>query len=347
MSKPFYYGGQAVLEGVMMRGRNSMAVAVRAPAGHIVVYEEQLQPGPVLQKVRHVPFLRGMFVLWDTLLLGMRALMFSANVGLQEEPGEVDSKAPAKEAQEPAVLSGPVLWLTVAISVLLSIGLFFVLPLVIIDILDRWIESHFVTDLIEGVIRLGILVGYMLLIARMEDIRRVFAYHGAEHMTINAYEAQAPVDVDNVRGFGLQHVRCGTGFLLIVVLISIFVFMLVSAAFGELAWYWKYLSRIALVPFIAAFGYEVIRFGAAHASNRLVQLLLAPGLYLQRVTTRQPDDSMLEVAIAAFKRVLASDAVIAAEELDAAVLLVDQTGRPVMSPVAPSMSPMPVGIEAD
>jgi len=336
MAKPFYYGGQAVMEGVMMRGRTSMAVGVRAPDGQIVVYEEALIPGPVLTKVRNVPFLRGAIVLWDTLLLGMRALIFSANVGLQEESDDVTDQV--KQGEDPAILSGPLLWLTVAMSLLFSIALFFVAPLVAIDILDRWIESHAVVNLIEGVIRISLLVGYMLLIGRMEDIRRVFGYHGAEHMTINAYESNLPVDVDHVRDQPLTHIRCGTGFLLIVVLISVAIFMLV----GRPVWYLLYGSRIVLVPFIAAIGYEVIRFGAAHTSNRFVRMMLAPGLALQSVTTRQPDDAMMEVSIAAFKRVLATDGVISEFELDPNVVAVDTAGRPV----GLVRDPEPVGVAA-
>lgn len=336
MAKPMYYGGQAVMEGVMMRGRSSMAVGVRAPDGKIVVYEEALVPGPVLTKVRDIPFVRGAIVLWDTLLLGMRALIFSANVGLQEESDDVTDQV--KEGEDPAILSGPLLWLTVSISLLFSIALFFVAPLVAIDILDRWIESHLVVNLIEGVIRISLLVGYMLLIARMEDIRRVFGYHGAEHMTINAYEAGLPVDVEHVRKQPLTHIRCGTGFLLIVVLISVLVFLLV----GRPAWYLLYGSRIVLVPFIAAIGYEVIRFGAAHTDNPLVRLMLAPGLALQGVTTRVPDDGMLEVAIASFKRVLATDGVISEFELDPNVVTVDTAGRPI----GLMREPEPVGVAA-
>jgi uncharacterized protein YqhQ len=326
MAKPFYYGGQAVMEGVMMRGRDSMAVGVRAPDGGIVVYEEQLSPGPVLRAVRNVPFVRGAIVLWDTLLLGMRALMFSANVGLQEEPG-VDGES--GEAAEPASLTGAMLWLTVAVSIAFSIGLFFIVPLAAIWVLDRWISSSFVSNLIEGGIRLAILIGYMALIAQVEDIRRVFGYHGAEHMTINAYEAGLPIDVEHVRGRSLTHVRCGTGFLLIVVLISIFVFALL----GRPPFFWRVLSRIVLIPVIAAIGYEVIRFGAAHYGNRLVRWILSPGIALQRLTTRTPDDGMLEVAIAAFKSILVNDAIMTTADLDPRTVRVDATGRPVERPV--------------
>ena len=224
MAQPYYYGGQAVMEGVMMRGRSTIAVAVRHPDGSIVVYEEELNPGPVLKRVKGWPFIRGAVVLWDTLLLGMRSLIFSANVGLAEEE-ETNDKG---EKEEPALLTGPFLWLTVGLSLLFSIALFFVLPLAVIGFLDRWIASDFISNLIEGFIRLAVLLGYMSFIARMEDIRRVFAYHGAEHKTINAWEAGLPLTVEHVRTRPLEHVRCGTGFLLLVVVISVFVFAMLG-----------------------------------------------------------------------------------------------------------------------
>lgn len=318
MAKTFYYGGQAVMEGVMMRGRSSMAVGVRAPNGEIVVWEEPLSPGPVVRAVRNIPFVRGAVVLWDTMVLGMRALIFSANVGLTEEGDE-------GEAEEPSALTGAFLWLTVALSLAFSIGLFFITPLVTVDILERWVDSHHVVNIIEGILRLGLLVGYMVAISYMSDIRRVFGYHGAEHMTINAWERGLPVDVEHVRQQSLRHVRCGTGFLLIVVFISILFFL----TLGRPVWYLLYGSRILLVPVIAGIAYEVIRVGAAHANNPIMRVILAPGLWLQGITTRPPDDSMIEVSIAAFKRVLATDGVIAESELDPAIVEVGPDGLPL------------------
>lgn len=349
-TKPFYYGGQAVMEGVMMRGRSSMAVGVRAPDGKIVIYEEQLQPGPVVKAVRNAPFVRGAVVLWDTMLLGMRALIFSANVGLQEDSEEFVERENAKAgnnrdkkgSDEPSMLTGPALWATVALSLMFSIALFFVAPLAAVDFLERWIDSHLVVNIIEGVIRLGLLVGYMWAISHLEEIRRVFAYHGAEHMTINAYEKGLPIDVEHVRKQPLQHIRCGTGFLLIVMVLSVLLFLLI----GRPAWYWLYGSRIVLVPLIAAVAYEIIRFGAARAENPLVRAILLPGLALQGITTRQPDDEMLEVSIAAFKRVLATDAVIAESELDPAVVPVDTLGRPLLPLPNPVAGPAPAPVAA-
>lgn len=334
MAKAFYYGGQAVMEGVMMRGRSSMAVGVRGPDGEIVVWEEPLAPGPVVRSVRNVPFVRGAVVLWDTMVLGMRALIFSANVGLQEEGDD-------GAAEEPGALAGPFLWLTVALSLAFSIGLFFITPLVTVDLLSRWIANHHVINIIEGIVRLALLIGYMVAISFMSDIRRVFGYHGAEHMTINAWERGLPVDVAHVRQQSLRHVRCGTGFLLIVVVISILFFL----TLGRPVWYLLYGSRILLVPVIAGVAYEVIRAGAAHADNPIMRAILAPGLWLQGITTRPPEDAMVEVAIAAFKRVLATDGLIATAELDPAVIEVGSDGQPLVG--APALLPdaVPVGAE--
>lgn len=303
MSKPYFYGGQAVMEGVMMRGRRSMAVACRAPDGEIVVWEDELRPGPFLQRVRPLPFIRGVFLLWDTLLLGTRSLMFSANVSLQEEDEDPEQ---TEDAAEPDALTGPLLWGTVAVSLLFAVGLFFVVPVAFSAFLERYISSHFLVNLLEGVIRLGLLIGYLWLIARMEDIRRVFGYHGAEHKTIHAHEKGLALNVENVRPQPLEHVRCGTGFLLLVVLISVLIFVLL----GRPPLLWLVASRIVLVPVIAAIAYEVIQLAGKHTDSIWVRAILWPGLMLQRLTTREPDDGMLEVAIAAFKRVAVRDGIL-------------------------------------
>ena len=400
MSETYFYGGQAVMEGVMMRGRKTYAVACRAPNGDILIYEEELKPGPVLRRVRNLAFVRGAVVLWDTLILGMRSLMFSANVGLQEELDDDESefdiggfpwitlavlaaiggvavwflapllagfvneligreslettvewgarilvaaifaflgidlvrghraavaRAERGEPEEPETLTGAILWVTVAFSLLASIAIFFVVPVAASAWLERFIASHLLVNIVEGVLRLALLIGYLLLIAQAEDIRRVFAYHGAEHKTINAYEQELPLDVEHIRPQPLEHIRCGTGFLLIVVLISVVVFSLL----GRPSLFWLITSRIVLVPVIAAIGFEVIRFGARHSDSKLIQIILSPGLALQRLTTREPDDDMLEVAVAAFKRVAARDGVISEAELNDGAILVDDLGRPL------------------
>jgi uncharacterized protein YqhQ len=317
MSGKTYYGGQAVMEGVMMRGRSTMAVAVRAPNGEIALYHEKLEGSDFSTRVRPLPFVRGVFMLWDTMVLGMRALVFSANVGLTEEGSN-------EEEEAGGTLSGIALWGTVAISILFSIGLFFMLPLVAISFLDRYIASSIVSNVVEGLIRLGLLVGYLLILRNVKDVRRVFMYHGAEHKTINAYEARDPLDVEHVRKHSLQHTRCGTGFLLVVVLISIVVFALL----GRPDFVLRVASRILLVPVIAAIAYEFIKWSAGHDTNPIVRVLIAPSLALQRLTTSEPDASMLEVAIVSLQRVLvAEEAVSRAAVERPGVIAVDEMGR--------------------
>jgi uncharacterized protein YqhQ len=331
MSETRIYGGQAVMEGVMMRGRRHMAVAVRAPNGEIAVYHEPLKTGKWTERARPLPFVRGVFMLWDTMVLGMRSLVFSANVGLIE--GNVKEN---KEAAEDD-LTGTALWVTVGVSILFSIGLFFILPLAVTGFLDRYIASDTLSNVVEGIIRLGILVGYMLLIGRMHDIKRVFSYHGAEHKTINAYEAGDDLTVENVRKHSISHPRCGTGFLLVVVLLSIFVFALL----GRPDWFWRISSRIFLVPVIAAMAYEFIRLTAQYYENTLVKLIVAPSMALQRLTTRPPDDSMLEVAIVSFKRVQADEGEIPETEAEHdSTVLVDESGIP-LEPAHERQSPSP------
>ncbi|MEX2425360.1 MAG: DUF1385 domain-containing protein [Thermomicrobiaceae bacterium] len=339
MSETRIYGGQAVMEGVMMRGRRHMAVAVRAPNGEIAVYHEPLSMGKWTERARPLPFIRGVFMLWDTLVLGMRSLVFSANVGLIE--GDVKDNREAAEDD----LTGTALWVTVGISILFSIGLFFVLPLALVGFLDRYIESDTLSNVVEGAIRLAILIGYMLLIGRMNDIKRVFSYHGAEHKTINAYEAGDELTVDNVRSHSISHPRCGTGFLLVVVLLSIFVFALL----GRPDWFWRISSRIFLVPLIAAVAYEFIKLTAQYYENTLVRILVAPSMALQRLTTRPPDDGMLEVAIVSFKQVQADDGEIDPSEIERDdVVQVDESGIPMDRPSEqPVYEPEPLTTTAD
>ncbi|HEX7103778.1 MAG TPA: DUF1385 domain-containing protein [Nitrolancea sp.] len=325
MSEKTYYGGQAVMEGVMMRGRTTMAVAVRAPSGEIAVYHEELRGSNFAKRVRPLPFIRGVFMLWDTMVLGMRALVLSANVGLSEETDPAEET----EIEEPQTLAGIALWGTVAVSIAFSIGLFFILPLVAISFLDRYISSSIVSNVIEGFIRLGLLIGYMLALRSIKDVRRVFMYHGAEHKTINAYEAGDPLDVEHVRRHSLQHTRCGTGFLLVVVLISIVIF----AFLGRPDFLLRVASRIVFVPIIAAIAYEFIKWSAAHDTNSFVRILIAPSLALQRLTTSEPDASMLEVAIVSLKRVLVAEEAWAMSEIERPdIVAIDETGRELPVP---------------
>jgi uncharacterized protein YqhQ len=286
--KPFNYGGQAVLEGVMMRGSQAMAVAVRSPDGEIVTHVEPVNQALYNGPISRVPFLRGLTMLWDALGLGLRSLMFSADVAMEEE--EVS-------------FSGPVAWGTMAFSFAFGIGLFFILPLLIVGFVDRWIESSLLSNLLEGLIRLLLFVGYVILIGLMPDIRRVFAYHGAEHKTINAYEAGADLTPPSVQRFTTLHPRCGTAFLLSVVVISILMFSLL----GRPVLWLRALSRLLLIPVIAGVAYEYIRFSARHMDKRLIRAIAAPNLAMQKLTTREPEEDMLEVAIKAFHCMMAAE----------------------------------------
>ena len=293
MSKPFNYGGQAVIEGVMMRGRKHMAVAVRNPKGEIVLHSEPLNPRIYSSFINKVPFLRGFTLLWDALVLGMRTLMFSAEVAMGEE-----------EVQ----FSGPVAWGTVAFSLLVAVAIFFVSPLLIISLIKQFVTVPIlVQHLIEGVVRLALFLGYVWGIGFLDEIKRVFGYHGAEHKAINAYEQGVELTPEKVAGCSIVHPRCGTAFLLIVMVISIFVFALV----GDPPLWLKIVSRIVLIPIIAGIAYEFLKFSAAHQQNPIIKILIAPGLALQGLTTREPDLSMLEVSIAALKKLLAEEQLMA------------------------------------
>jgi uncharacterized protein YqhQ len=292
------YGGQAVLEGVMMRGRAFMSVAVRAPDKQIVVTSEALPKhlyGGVIQKI---PFVRGITMLWDALGLGMKALMFSADIQVQGDESEsADGARPA----EPASLSKPLAWTTVALALVFGIGLFFVTPLAVVGIAEQFLGAHTVwSNLAEGLIRLALLVGYVALIGLMPDVRRVYAYHGAEHMTIHAWEHNDPLDPDHVARYSPAHPRCGTAFLLEVVAISIVLFALL----GTPDLWLRVLSRVLLIPVIAGIAYELLRLGGKFPDSALMKIIVAPGMLLQALTTRYPDTSQMEVAIASMNELL-------------------------------------------
>ena len=291
MAKPFNYGGQAVIEGVMMRGSKRMTVAVRQPDGNIHVHSEPLDPRIYGSFINKVPFLRGITLLWDALGLGMRALMFSADVAMGEEDVE---------------FKGPVAWGTVAVSLLLAVGIFFIVPLLIIGWAEQFMGEGIMSNVLEGVIRLVMFIGYVWLIGFMPDIRRVFGYHGAEHKAINSYEHGVPLIPSEMAKETIVHPRCGTAFLLIVMVISIFVFVLL----GTPALWIRIISRILLIPVIAGIAYEFLKFSAAHMENPIMKMLIAPGLWLQKLTTREPDESMLEVSSAALTRLLEEENII-------------------------------------
>lgn len=287
--KPFYYGGQAVIEGVMMRGRETVAIAVRRPDGELDVASQPLA-SMYKGRLRNIPFIRGIFVLIETLVLGIQALLHSARVASAED---------GKEDMSPTLL-----WGSVAIAIAFAVALFFIAPLLLTRyLIDPYITSALVSNIIEGVIRIGIFIAYLGLISRMPDIKTVFAYHGAEHKAVNAYEAGMPLEIGAVKSYSTAHARCGTSFLLAVLVIAIVVF----ALFGRPALWLSILYRIVLIPAIAAIGYEFIRFGAAHSENLVVRSLLAPGLILQSMTTREPNDNQLEAALAALKKVIEAD----------------------------------------
>jgi uncharacterized protein YqhQ len=275
------YGGQAVIEGVLMRGQKAYAIAMRAPDGSVAVHTEKLAK-VYRSKIASVPFLRGVILLWDALGLGMHALTISANM----QTGE-DEK-----------LEGPALYLTLALSLSLGIGLFFLLPAGLGGAAEHYLGwSPWLNNLAEGVLRLLFLVGYIWAISFMPDVKRLFMYHGAEHKTINAFEAGAELTPESVAKYPIEHARCGTAFLLTLVLLSILVF----TALGPLSMFWRLFSRIIFIPILAGVAVEYIRWTANHLNSPFVQMLIKPNLALQHLTTRTPDLSMLEVAIASFQ----------------------------------------------
>ncbi len=286
------YGGQAVIEGVMIRGQHSVAVAVRRPDGSVA---EQCWPltSAFTGRPRRIPLVRGVIAMAETLTLGMRALTYSANVAAEAEGEEIGKGS----------MAGMIL-----ISLTLAIGLFFVVPVLASDRLEGLLGSSLAANIAEGAIRLALFVGYIALIGRMRDIRRVFMYHGAEHMTVHAQERGDPLQIDSIRKYPTAHPRCGTAFLLVVMVVAIVAFIFV----GREPFWWLIASRIVLVPLIAAVSYEVIRFSGRHASNPLVALITAPSLALQALTTRQPDDDQIEIAIAAMRQAQEADKTTAA-----------------------------------
>jgi uncharacterized protein YqhQ len=289
MSKPkFNYGGQALIEGVLMRGRDAIAVAFRHPDGHIVWASESLRRGPHAWRLARAPFVRGLIVLYETLVVGTRWLIRSANIQASAEGVELGKGAVA-------------LMLTFTLAI--GIGVFFLLPLFIAAFTTGGVEQDWIQHTVEGLVRVGIFLAYLALIARMPDIRRVFEYHGAEHMTIHALEAGDPLTTGNVRKYPTAHPRCGTEFLVVVIILSIFAFSLVGRQSIEI----MVASRLLLGPVIAAIGYEILRFGAKHRSNAIVKAIMAPGILVQMITTKQPSDDQIEVAIVSMEQALEAD----------------------------------------
>jgi len=298
-----YYGGQAVIEGVMIRGPEHMAVAVRHPRGHIVSHSEQLG-GLYTGRARRLPLIRGAVVLWETMALGMRALNYSSQVAFDESDGT------GEETEFPQ----GVFWGTMAVALLFVIGIFFAAPILLANLLELVDANRFVIVGTEAIVRLVIFVGYIALIGLIPDVRRVFQYHGAEHMTIHAYEARAPITVDGVRPFPKEHQRCGTSFLLVVVVVAMLTFFAFDIAVdrGILV---RTASRIVFIPVVAGVAYEILRLGARFGGNVFVHAMFVPNIALQALTTKVPDDSQIEVAIASFEAVLKTAGVTATPEM--------------------------------
>lgn len=294
-------GGQAVIEGVMMRGLDTVAVAVRKPDGEI---ELKVEPLSVVARMAWTkwPVFRGIFGFFDSLVIGMKALMFSAEFfeeGPADEPqGKFDlwvEKTFGDRADQVMI------WLSVAMSICFVVLFFMVLPVFVIGGLRTWIHSGMVLSALEGAMKLGLFAGYILLISRMKEIRRVFEYHGAEHKVISCFESGQPLTVENARRFTTLHPRCGTSFLLIVMIISILTFSLISwnSIWVRVAW------KLVLLPLVAGVSYEVLKWSSRH-ENGLTRAVKAPGMAMQRLTTREPDDRQLEVAIAAMEAAIAN-----------------------------------------
>ncbi len=289
---PHMYGGQAVIEGVMIRGRNHFGLAVRREDGSIERHQEPLS-SIYNGRPRRWPLVRGVLTLLETMLLGIKALQLSANMAVLDQDHNAEDG-----------ISGWVMASTLGFSLVFGIGLFFITPLLIAWALTPVLNSDFLSEVVEGAIRLLFLLGYISAISLLKDVKRVFAYHGAEHMTVHALEAGLPLTVENVRRFGTPHARCGTAFLLTVGVVSVFGFALLFGPPLE----WRIASGILLLPVIAAVSYEFLRFSGSHQDAWFGKMVAQPGLWLQKLTTRQPDDAQIEVAIEAMETAIAADA---------------------------------------
>lgn len=308
----FNYGGQALIEGVLMRGRDAIAVAFRHPDGHIVWASEPLNTGPHGWRFATAPLIRGLVLLYETLVVGTRWLIRSANIQAHEDGAELGR--------------GSVI-LMLAVTLVLGVGVFFLLPLIIASVTTANITQGFVQHLVEGLVRVAIFLGYLALISRAPDIRRVFQYHGAEHMTIHALEAGQPLTTANVRTHPTAHPRCGTEFLVVLIALSIIAFGLIGRQSAVV----MIASRIVLIPVLAAVGYEVLRWGARHRANPIVRVIMWPGILVQMITTKQPSDDQIEVAIVSMQQALEADG----EAVPAGSELPD---RIPLEPLAPAAS---------
>jgi len=296
----FSYGGQALIEGVLMRGRNAIAVALRHPDGRIVWSDEHLGGGFRGTRRAKLPLVRGLVVLYETLVIGTRWLIRSAGVAAAEElPQATTSDGRTADAAD---LGKGSIALMLIFTLVLGLGLFFFVPLLVARFLAGD-QPGIVERAVEGVVQVAIFLGYLVLIGRTSDVRRTFQYHGAEHMTIHALEAGDPLTVEEVRKYPTAHPRCGTEFLVVVILISIITFSIV----GRQSLPVMILSRIVLIPVIAAVSYELLRFGARHRDSAVIRAIFAPGIWVQKITTKQPTDDMIEVAIVSMEQAMTAD----------------------------------------
>lgn len=288
MAEQYFYGGQAVIEGVMMRGRKSLAIAVRKASGEIVLREDRLTPVSERFPFLRWPILRGVVALVEAMVIGLKALSYSASQFAEEEEEELGAKEIA---------------LTMAFSLLLTVAIFVVLPAFIIRYIERFVAANLLLNAIEGALKMSFFILYVAAISLMSDIRRVFQYHGAEHKAINCYEAGDALTVENVRAHSLIHRRCGTSFIIFVLLISIFIF----SFFGRPPFIQRVLLHLALLPVVAGVSYEIIRLAGRNDAPWLIRLISLPGMWTQRLTTREPDDAQIEVAIRSLDAVLKGD----------------------------------------
>lgn len=297
-------GGQAVMEGVMMRGPHKIATAVRKPDGEIIIDEQPI--GKVRSgKFVKLPIIRGCVNFFDSMIIGIKALMFSAKFfdvdedgqPIEEEPSKFEKWLEKKLDSEKAM--NVVLYISAIFSIVLSVGLFILLPGIIGEIFRNFISSNALVTLIEGIVRICIFIAYLALVSRMKEIQRVFMYHGAEHKSIHCYEHGEELTVENVRRHTRLHPRCGTSFLLIVMVVSMLIFFLIPKMF----YLYRLLLRLALLPVVAGLSYEIIKYAGRH-DNKFTRIISAPGMWFQNITTKEPDDSMIEVAIASIKAVI-------------------------------------------
>lgn len=287
-------GGQAVLEGVMMKNGDQYAVAVRKPDGEIALQKEVYDGIVKWKKLTKIPFVRGIFSFVDSLVLGMKTLSYSASFFEEEEEEELTEKEAEKKEKQENLIMG----ITMACSVVIAVAIFMVLPYLLSNLLKPFVPGRFARTVIEGIVRIVLFISYILLISKMKDIQRVFMYHGAEHKCINCIERGMDLTVENVRKSSKQHKRCGTSFLFFVLFVSIIVCFFITTESPVL----RVLLRIALLPVIAGISYEIIRL-AGNTEHPVVELLSKPGLALQNLTTKEPDDDMIEVAICSVEAV--------------------------------------------